>query len=847
MKNKKNLFFYIFISLIIGLSLNTGTKKKYTDSKHKIPKGNTEIIYNQEELENHDLKRKWFRDLHPISKGKSWKKIEGETAKSRVSLRKSYKRNHPFREDDESLADGQLIGEWIEIGSNNQAGSVLATEYVKDKNEIWLISSGGSLWKTVLGSNEWEVVNDELQFNSRFLEISQQESVTRIFTILDRIIHYSDDGGHTWIKAEGLETYYDNYGWRATPIFFDNNGVSFQKIQEWSELENSEYLGLYKSDNNGVSYDKVIDFGQVGYRRISFCKPDKEDSLYMFRVQNTESGLFVYNVENNRFDTIGIYSNFVPLSINLKRDINGVFYLQDGSSLYMLDKSTQEWKLVSDLPITPWADAFFISPSNPDFMLIGGVECYKSINGGKDWQIINQWWDYYDNRDSYLHADMMYFNEFITVDDRNLLLISNHGGLNISYDKMAHTQSISNVGGLNVSQYYSVRSYPGDPYWIFGGTQDQGFQRGLYYGDKETVSFEQPISGDYGHIVFTGPGHLWMVYPGGNVSLYREPKFGSHSAGWELPNSDNSAWIMPIVVDPHSDEDIVYLVGGSEGDASGSYLHKLIYSNGYIQSEELAFDFKNESGGYVSGLAFDSFDENKWYACTSNGLFYYSNDKGVSWDLSAQVGPAPHYLYGTNILPSQVEENLVYFAGSGYDTEPVYKSVDGGEFFTSISDGMPSTVVLDICSNSDETMLFAATQAGPYVYIVSDNKWYDMSGMNAPTQTYWSVEYIEEINVVRFGTYGRGIWDFKIKDVSSVIDSETTIEALDIYPNRSSEFIQIANVKPDTKYSIYNNNGRLVKKGLYSYRIDISSLESSLYYISLSKDNKKYNGKFIKL
>ena len=36
--------------------------------------------------------------------------------------------------------------------------------------------------------------------------------------------------------------------------------------------------------------------------------------------------------------------------------------------------------------------------------------------------------------------------------------------------------------------------------------------------------------------------------------------------------------------------------------------------------------------------------------------------------------------------------------------------------------------------------------------------------MEVLDQTYWSVDYIPEINTARFGTYGRGIWDFVIDD-----------------------------------------------------------------------------------
>ena len=46
----------------------------------------------------------------------------------------------------------------------------------------------------------------------------------------------------------------------------------------------------------------------------------------------------------------------------------------------------------------------------------------------------------------------------------------------------------------------------------------------------------------------------------------------------------------------------------------------------------------------------------------------------------------------------------------------------------------------------------------------SDNRWCDISGNNAPYVDYRVVEVIESINTVRFGTYGRGIWDFVLKE-----------------------------------------------------------------------------------
>ena len=81
-------------------------------------------------------------------------------------------------------------------------------------------------------------------------------------------------------------------------------------------------------------------------------------------------------------------------------------------------------------------------------------------------------------------------------------------------------------------------------------------------------------------------------------------------------------------------------------------------------------------------------------------------------------------------------------------------------------------------------MLFAATEIGPYVYSKNDNEWYFLSGVSAPDQTYWSVDYIPEINTARFGTYGRGIWDFVLNEnydlILGDVNNDLTINIQDI-------------------------------------------------------------------
>ena len=93
---------------------------------------------------------------------------------------------------------------------------------------------------------------------------------------------------------------------------------------------------------------------------------------------------------------------------------------------------------------------------------------------------------------------------------------------------------------------------------------------------------------------------------------------------------------------------------------------------------------------------------------------------------------------------------------------------------------MPNTLVFELAGTPDDAYFFAATEVGPYVYIAEEGTWQDLAGISAPDQTYWSVEYIPELNTARFGTYGRGIWDFIMDDESIITGDVNLDEMVDI-------------------------------------------------------------------
>ena len=67
-----------------------------------------------------------------------------------------------------------------------------------------------------------------------------------------------------------------------------------------------------------------------------------------------------------------------------------------------------------------------------------------------------------------------------------------------------------------------------------------------------------------------------------------------------------------------------------------------------------------------------------------------------------------------------------------------------------------------------------------------------MAGVSAPDQNFTCVDFIPSLNTVRFGTYGRGTWDFAINTEPLVSVAENEKEnGLTVFPNPFSESTRI--------------------------------------------------------
>jgi hypothetical protein len=228
----------------------------------------------------------------------------------------------------------------------------------------------------------------------------------------------------------------------------------------------------------------------------------------------------------------------------------------------------------------------------------------------------------------------------------------------------------------------------------------------------------------------------------------------------------------PVISDPLDPQSAYIACGGSKSE---SYIWHLINKKDSVFYDHLNYDFSGgNSNRNVSSIAFSPLEPSRWFVLTNDGEFFDSLGVDGRWQKLDTVAPGSHYFYGSVILPSVLDVHKLWIAGSGYSNPAVFVSSDDGKTFSPIDSGLPHTLVYSMAATEDEQFLFAATDVGPYVYSKEAGRWFDMSLGNAPDMVYWSVEYIPSLKVVRFGTYGRGIWDFSIDQIKNAVPTDSS-------------------------------------------------------------------------
>ncbi|MBK9190899.1 MAG: T9SS type A sorting domain-containing protein [Crocinitomicaceae bacterium] len=736
----------------------------------------------------------------------------------------------------ESFANGAFEAEWIERGSNNQAGNVQVTDFDTLTESIYAISDGGVLWKGDLNDGAWTPLNEDIQFGSKVLNVFYLPGGDlRIIAARGHGVFYSDDEGLTWNQSTGFTSDWD-YGSAIDLVRLNDAQHTLVYLYNAYNFGTSDWQNrLAYSTNDGASWTIEHNFTTTNNQFTSLDLPYGASRAYL--MDGSDDAYYFEGTTLTPVSTsLGLSGlDACYLTTTITSTDTTLYVLMDNTELYKSTDQGLNYTFISSLPVSSWEAGIEVSIDDPDILYMGEMELWRSTDGGLNFNKLNELWEYYGDVPNKIHADIMSISSFKKSNGEEFTLIPNHGGLSASYDQLATTENIGMLN-LNVGQFYDALTSPINSNYVFGGTQDQGFQRSTTGNLMNTSNFEQVISGDYGQMQFSNNGNaLWIQYPGADFAYYENAMTDPFDAFWfNIDGTDmaNYDWIVPTEKAPNPSDDFILVGGGEVTGGSGSYLIKLENDGFGGNASQYDFDFLNAAGGTISAIGVTPLDENRFYVATENGKFFYSNDAGSNWNMTSSFdGPEGDWLFGATIYASRQTPDLVYFGGSGYSNDAVFVSTDGGATFNGIwPSSLPETAVHELCMDPAEKFLFAATDAGPYVYVVADDEWYSLLGLSAPVQEYMSCEFVEAEHLVRFSTWGRGIWDLKLQQTAGA--NEMTVENLMPYPNPSSDGLVNINSDEPVLLIIYNMQGEKVVSSYLTNqqtKLNLSHLEKGVY------------------
>ena len=572
-----------------------------------------------------------------------------------------------------------------------------------------------------------------------------------------RILHVDENTGVVDVAMDpsNPETLYAaTYQRRRRPFGFHGGGPG---------------SGLWKSTDGGGTWTRLNDFaphnglpeGEVGRIGISIFRSDPR-IVYV----SVEQGLR-YNASTA--------------------------YEERAAGVYRSEDRGESWTHQSDWNPRPmYASQILVDPS--DDQRIYMVNSFSwSDDGGKTFTAARQT----------LHGDDRLV--WVNPNDSRHVMKADDGGLGISYDRARTWLYITH---LPVSQFYRISFDYREPYWVYGGLQDNG----SWAGPSATYRTEGILNHDWMKWG-GGDGFLNLVDPTDNRTLYVESQYlgldrvdietgqrqrirpgdptGAIAArrNWntwgDLDAPDERLgnamapgnWDGPFLISSH-DNNTVY--AGTNilwkstdqgrswenlGDLTTGVDRRTLPIMGHLPTAEtLSLDDGIPYYPTLTAIAESPLESGVLFIGTDDGNVQVSRDDGSSWsEVSQRIEGLPEHAWINGIEASRFVPGRVYLTANDYRNDDyrnfLFRSDDYGRSWVDLAGGLPPDRVLRTIREDPRNpeVLYLGTEFGVFYSNDGGGSWTELSA-GLPTTAVNDLVIHPRDNDLILGTHGRGIW-----------------------------------------------------------------------------------------
>ncbi|MCF8347332.1 MAG: hypothetical protein K9G61_00845 [Bacteroidales bacterium] len=682
------------------------------------------------------------------------------------------------------------LWEWEWMGPTNIGGRIRTIlPDPNNSNNIWIGSASGGIWKTTNGGATWSPVNDFLPS----LSIS-----SLVFDPSTTAVMYAATGegfgNEDALPGAGIFKSIDSgVTWTQLP---STNNIDFMYVNRLAAHPNPDSSGIiyavtnankaFKTTDGGVSWETILFITNdptdirispvnhnkiiVGTKRDVFLSLDYGENW----VQQTTGAANKLPATGVRCEVTFCPSNANRIYVSMDRNLGEIWRSDDNGDTWVRRNTGTNY--FGNPTSQGWYDnAIWVNPENSDQLIVGGVDLFRSTDGGSSLTQISRWQDYHNggNANS-AHADQ---HVIIEASDYNqstnpVVYFGNDGGIQMTEDIWSVTNNSGWINlantSLGITQFFGGAASD-DGSIIVGGAQDNDKLRYKSTGTWSGINnwFQaQTGDGGYAAINYNNPSIVYGSYirlgikkstDGGDSYVY------SNSGISDAGNKFRSLFISPFSMDPNNPAKLV---------AGGSRIYRTIdHADNWTQIRaDIGSPFGSSYYYVCSAIDIAKGNSGIIWVGYDNGQVAMTSDTGAVWNIVDINGVGLPNRYVTDIAINPNNSNQVFVTFGEYEPDNIWYTPDAGQTWENRSGTAPN----DLPALQVNTIRVHPTN-GNWVYIGTDlgvfasedrgenwsvitNPNYGSTGHEGPVNTEVSELFWQGDEFLIAATHGRGMY-----------------------------------------------------------------------------------------
>lgn len=650
----------------------------------------------------------------------------------------------------------QAVGDWVSLGPTSSSGGYAGIgrincvrENPSNSSILYAGAAAGGFWISTNGGTSWATTTDEIgSLGVTDIAVDPNNSSNIFIATGDADagdtysvgILKSTDGGSTW-NTTGLNWTTNNTRTISRIIIHPTNS---------SIMYAATSNGVYKTTDGGSNWT------QVYANAVKDLEMNPSDPTMLFAsrttvVRTTDAGSTWSTASG--LPASGVYRAAIAVTPANSAYVYAFFCNNSNYGFYGLYRSTNSGASFTQMSTTPnilgwnttgndaggqgWYDlALAVSPSDANLIFTGGINIWKSTNGGTNWTNLSNW-------TSSVHADQ---HDIWVVPGTTRMYAGNDGGVYKSTNAGTNWTWIGN--GIKATQFYRIGGSATNSSLVIAGAQDNGTKL------RNGSTWTDVIGGDGMECIISHSNsniQYGELYYG---AIKKSTNGGTSFSAMTLPSEQATygAWVTPYIMHP-SDANLMFL----------GYKNVFKTTNGGTAWTQIS----NFASGSLTLLHAAPSNANYIYAGTGSVLSKTTNG-GTTWT-SINL---PSGNYNTYLAIHPTDPLKIWATFSGYSSgQKVYYSTDGGTSWTNVSGALPNVPCNTIVFQKDYyNRVYVGTDVGVYYKDDNNAAWQDFN-TSLPNVVINELEIHEGSSRLRAATYGRGLWEAEIPVISLTLDA----------------------------------------------------------------------------